>query len=335
MRVGIAGYGLAGRSFHGPLLKSVGFEVAAILTSNSTRARQAKEDFPLVKIVENFSELLRQDLDLVVIATANKAHAEQALAAIAAGIPVVIDKPAARTLAETQTIFSAAEKAGVPATVFYNRLWDSDALTIKRVLTQGLIGKPFRLDSRFERFRPQLNPASWRENESPENGGGLLLDLQTHLLSTALDWFGPAQLTNAHIRSIRGNSEDDVVLTLKHDSGVDSYLSASAIAGNPGPRIRLLGTEGALVIEDLDPQEALLRAGDFPDDGIWSVPTTSRAFIYKGDAKEEITGVPGNYGAFYLAVKAALTEGATWPISPEEVFAVATIIDKAREINAR
>jgi hypothetical protein len=95
-----------------------------------------------------------------------------------------------------------------------------------------------------------------------------------------------------------------------------------------------LGTEGALVIEDLDPQEALLRAGDFPDGGIWSVPTTSRAFIYKGDAKEEITGVPGNYGAFYLAVKAALTEGAAWPISPEEVFAVATIIDKAREINA-
>ncbi|MEY3795225.1 MAG: hypothetical protein RLZZ120_336, partial [Actinomycetota bacterium] len=254
MRVGIAGYGLAGRSFHGPLLKGTGFEVAAILTTNSTRARQAKEDFPLVKIVESFADLLRQDLDLVVIATANKAHAEQALAAIEAGIPVVIDKPAARTVAETQAIFAAADKAAVPVTVFYNRIWDSDALTIKKVIAQGLIGKAFRLDSRFERFRPQLNPASWRENESPENGGGLLLDLQTHLISTALNWFGPAQLTSAQIRSIRGNSEDDVVLTLKHDCGVDSYLSASAIAGNPGPRIRLLGTEGALVIEDLDPQ---------------------------------------------------------------------------------
>ena len=96
-----------------------------------------------------------------------------------------------------------------------------------------------------------------------------------------------------------------------------------------------MGTEGSLVIEDLDPQEALLRAGEFPDGGMWSVPTTSRAFIYKGDAKEEITGVPGNYGAFYLAVKAALIEGAAWPISPEEVLAVAEIIDRAREINAR
>jgi predicted dehydrogenase len=207
-------------------------------------------------------------------------------------------------------------------------------LVFSRIIHCDIIFSQNR-DSRFERFRPQLNPASWRENESPENGGGLLLDLQTHLISTALDWFGPAQVVSAQIRSIRGDSEDDVVLTLKHESGVDSYLSASAIAGNPGPRIRLLGTEGALVIEDLDPQEALLRAGEFPEGGTWKVPTTSRAFIYKGDAKEEIIGVPGNYGAFYLAVKAALTDGAAWPISQEEVLAVARIIDRAREINAR
>ena len=334
MRVGIAGYGLAGRSFHGPLLKGCGFDVAAILTTNSTRVRQAKEDFPSVKVVESFSDLLQQKLGLVVIATANKAHADQALAVISAGIPVVIDKPAARTVAETQQIFAAADRKGVPVTVFYNRLWDSDALTIKKVVSQGLIGKPFRLDSRFERFRPQINPSSWRENESPDNGGGLLLDLQTHLLSTALNWFGPAELESARIRHIRGDSEDDVVLTLRHKSGVDSYLSASAISGAPGPRIRLLGTEGALIIDELDPQEALLRSGNFPEGGIWNVPTTSRAFIFKGDAREEIPGVPGNYGNFYLAVKSALTEGTPLPISRDEVIAVATLIDKARELSA-
>jgi scyllo-inositol 2-dehydrogenase (NADP+) len=334
MRVGIAGYGLAGRSFHGPLLKGCGFEVASILTTNPTRARQAKDDFPLVSVVDNFPEFLQQKLDLVVIATANKVHAEQALAAIAKSIPVVIDKPAARTTAETLEIFKAARNSKVPVTVFYNRLWDSDSLTIKKVISQGLIGKPFRLDSRFERFRPQLNPSSWRENESPENGGGLLLDLQTHLISTALDWFGKAELRDAQIRKIRGDSEDDVVLTLRHGSGVDSYLSASAIVGSPGPRIRLLGTEGALVIEDLDPQEALLRAGNFPEDGIWKVPTSSRAFIYKGDSKEEIASSPGNYGLFYLAVKAALTDGAPMPITEEQVLQVASIIDKARDFSA-
>ena len=335
MRVGIAGYGLAGRSFHGPLLKGCGFDVVAIATSNSTRTRQAKDDFPLATIAPDFANLLKQNLDLVVIATANKVHAEQAKAAIAAGIPVVIDKPAARTAAETAEIFQAAKDAAVPITVFYNRLWDSDALTIKHVVRNGLIGKPFRLDSRFERFRPQLNPASWRENEAPENGGGLLLDLQTHLISTALDWFGPAQLVHAQIRTIRGESEDDVLLALKHETGVDSYLSASAIAGNPGPRIRLLGSEGALVIEDLDPQEALLRAGEFPEGGLWKVPTASRAYIYRGDVKEEISAQPGNYGKFYLALKDALSQGSALPISEEQVLAVAKVIDKAREINAR
>lgn len=335
MRVGIAGYGLAGRSFHAPLLKGCGFEVATILTGNSTRARQAKEDFPLTKIVDNLDEFLAQGLDLVVVASANMAHVEQALAAIKAGLPVVVDKPMGRSLAETELILSVATKAQVPVTTFFNRLWDSDALTIKKIIANGLIGKPFRLDSRFERFRPQLNLASWRESETAENGGGLLLDLQTHLLSTALDWFGPARLTYANIRSIRGNSEDDVVLNIAHESGVDSYLSVSAIAGSPGPRIRLLGSEGALIVEDLDPQEALLRAGEFPVGGTWSMPTNSKAYIQRGDSREEIETVPGNYGHFYLAVRDALEGKGAWPISADQIIAVASLIDKARELSVR
>jgi len=335
VRVGIAGYGLAGRSFHAPLLKGCGFEVATILTGNSTRARQAKEDFPLTKVVDNLDDFLGQGLDLVVVASANMAHAEQSLAAINVGIPVVVDKPMGRSLAETEMILNAATMAQVPVTTFFNRLWDSDALTIKKIVANGLIGKPFRLDSRFERFRPQLNLASWRESETAENGGGLLLDLQTHLLSTALDWFGPARLTYANIRSIRGNSEDDVVLNIAHESGVDSYLSVSAIAGSPGPRIRLLGSEGALIVEDLDPQEALLRAGEFPDGGTWSVPTSSKAFIQLGDLREEIETVPGNYGHFYLAVRDALEGKGAWPISSDQIIEVAWLIDQAREISVR
>jgi scyllo-inositol 2-dehydrogenase (NADP+) len=335
MRVGIAGYGLAGRSFHAPLLKGCGFEVAAVLTGNSTRARQAKEDFPLVKVVENLSDLLARQLDLVVIATANSSHTEYALAAISAGIPVVVEKPMGRTVAETQRILDAGEKAGVPVTAFYNRRWDSDMLTLKKVASNGLIGKVFRLDSRFERYRPQLNPSAWRETLSPEEGGGLLLDLQTHLLSTALDAFGPAELTYASVRKIRGESEDDVVLNLRHASGVDSYCSVSAISGSTGPRIRALGNEGALIIEDLDPQEALLRAGNFPEGGIWQVPTASKAYIQRGDQREEIQAVPGNYGHFYQAVAGSLEGKNPMPVSAEDILAVATIIDKAREISVR
>jgi predicted dehydrogenase len=335
MRVGIAGYGLAGRSFHGGLLKSCGFDVAAILTTNATRARQAKEDFPTVKIVESIDALLACELDLVVIATTNDVHASLAIAAIRAGVPVVVDKPFSRNLSETREVLKASNESSVPVTVFFNRLWDSDTLTIKRVLSQGLVGKPFRFDSRYERFRPTISPTSWRESTSPENGGGLLLDLQTHLLSIALNLFGDAQLTYASIRDIRGNSEDDVALTLGHTSGVDSYLAASAISGAPGPRVRLLGSEGALVIHDLDPQEALLRSGQLPENGIWNLPTSSRAFLHRGDTVEEIMGVPGNYGNFYLQVKGALTGENEWPVSHGEIMAVAQIIDEAREINVR
>ena len=335
MRVGIAGYGLAGRSFHGALLKSCGFDVTAILTTNATRARQAKEDFPTVKIVESADSLLGCDLDLVVIATTNDVHASLALACIKSGIPVVVDKPFARNLRETQEVLEASTDSSVPVTVFFNRLWDSDTLTIKKVLGQGLIGKPFRFDSRYERFRPTISPTSWRESTSPENGGGLLLDLQTHLLAIALHLFGDCELTYASVRDIRGNSEDDVALTLRHTSGVDSYLAASAIAGAPGPRVRLLGSEGALVIHDLDPQEPLLRSGQLPENGIWNVPTSSRAFLYRGDTVEEIAGVPGNYGNFYLQVKGALAGENEWPVSHQEIIAVAQMIDKAREINVR
>jgi predicted dehydrogenase len=335
MRVGIAGYGLAGRSFHGALLKSCGFDIAAILTTNATRARQAKEDFPAVKIVESFDALLGCDLDLVVIATTNDVHATLALSCIKAGIPAVVDKPFARNLRETEDVLQASRESSVPVTVFFNRLWDSDTLTLKRVIGQGLIGKPFRFDSRYERFRPTISPTSWRESTSPENGGGLLLDLQTHLISIALNLFGKSEITYASVRDIRGNSEDDVALSLRHESGVDSYLAASAIAGAPGPRVRLLGSEGALIIHDLDPQEALLRSGQLPENGIWNLPTSSRAFLHKGDSVEEIEGVPGNYGTFYLQVKGALSGENEWPVSHQDILAVAQIVDKAREINVR
>jgi predicted dehydrogenase len=333
MRVGIAGYGLAGRSFHGALLASCGFDVAAILTTNQTRARQAKDDFPLTEIVSSVDSLLAEKLDLVVVATNNNVHADIALQAIASKTPVVVDKPFARTHVETEKVLAASSASGVPVTVFFNRFWDSDTLTVKKIIKDGVIGKPFRYESRFERFRPTKNLTSWRENDSPENGGGLLLDLQTHLLSIALNTFGKAAMTHSRIRDIRGGSEDDVLLHLTHDSGVDSVLSASAVAGSPGPRIRLLCTEGALVIHDLDPQEALLRSGKSPESGIWSVPTSSRAFLHRGDSVEEIQGVAGNYGNFYLAVRDALSGDGAWPVSHEEIRDVASHIDKAREIN--
>jgi predicted dehydrogenase len=334
LRVGIAGYGLAGRHFHAPLLKGCGFEVAAVLTTNAVRAGHAIEDFPKTNVVDSIQELVDQKLDLIVVASANLAHAEQATAALNAGIPVVIDKPMGRNYEETKEIVELSNKLGIPVSTFFNRRWDSDALTIKKVLASGVLGQIHRMDSRFERFRPEVNKDSWRENMNAKDGGGQLLDLQPHLISTAIDWFGRCELVTASVRSIRGAADDDSVLVVRHDNGVMSYLSASAVVGAPGPRIRILGSKGALVINELDPQEALLRAGKFPAGGIWAEPTTSVAYIHRGTEIEEIEGVPGNYGLFYSAVASAISNGTPWPVSNEDALLVASIIDQARIIGS-
>lgn len=333
LKVGIAGYGLAGRYFHAPLLRGCGYEVTAILTTNEVRKTHALEDFPNTQVVKGIDELVAMDLDLIVVASANIVHADQAIAALTAGIPVVVDKPMGRNLEETHRIIDASNTHGVPVTTFFNRRWDSDALTIKKVLASGVLGEVHRMDSRFERFRPDLNPDSWRENMTSEDGGGQLLDLQPHLISTAIDWLGNAELVTASVRSIRGSADDDSVLVLRHTNGVMSYLSASAVVGAPGPRIRILGSKGALVINDLDPQEALLRQGKYPEGGSWSEPTSSVTHIYRGSEIELVESVPGNYALFYSAVSDAILNGKSWPVSNEDALLVARIIDQARELN--
>ncbi len=335
MRAGIAGYGLAGRVFHGPLLKGCGYEVASILTSNPERISQAKSDFPQAQVFTDLDSFLDSGLDLAVIASSNIAHLPQTRAALERQIPTVVDKPMGRTVAEVKEMIELSEKKKTLLTTFFNRRWDSDSLTIKKFLATGEIGTPFRFDGRFERFRPERNLASWRENLSPEEGGGLLLDLQSHLISTALDYFGPAHVVSASVRSIRGGADDDVTVVLRHESGVDSYLAASAVSGAPGPRVRLLGTKGALVINELDPQEEALRAGEIPFGGAWSTPMTNTAEIHKGGEVLPVESVSGNYAAFYSLVKAAIETGAPAPVSLADALRVAEIIEEARAISVR
>lgn len=335
MRAGIVGYGLAGRYFHGPTLVSAGFEVAAICARSLDKKAAAHEDFPNAILVNSVAELVDEDLDLIVIASTNDVHAEHARIAIDAGIATVVDKPLGRDYYESLALFDYADAQNVPLTVFFNRLWDSDSLTIKKALSENVIGRVFRVDSRFERFRPELSPSAWRENASFEAGGGLLLDLQTHLVSTALDWFGPAQLVHSSVREIRGAANDDVVLVLKHDSGVDSYLSASAIVGAPGPKLRMNGDNGSLVITELDRQEDLLRKGFKAAPGTWlpSEDITSEARIHKGSDSFSYSGVPGAYPDFYRQMRDCLDLDAALPVSREFALNVARIIDQAREIS--
>ncbi len=335
LRAGISGYGLAGRFFHSRFLKAAGFEVVGVTTKNSERVSQLHEDFPGAVACDTVDELISLGLDLLVVASANVAHAPNAIAGLRAGCAVVVDKPMALSYAQALEIANVAKETGSLLTTFFNRRWDSDALTVKKALAEGVLGNVFRIDSRFERFRPEANPNSWRERFPPSEGGGNLLDLQTHLVSLALDWFGPAQVVYSSVRTIRGLSDDDVVIVLKHDSGVDSYLSGSAIVGAPGPRIRLMGDNGALVISELDKQEPLLRSGINPEFGGWQVDTRTPALLVRGEESVSYEAVPGDYTPFYLQVAEAIRGNGEMPVSIQDALDVAKIIDKAREISIR
>ncbi len=330
-RVGIIGYGLAGRVFHAPILKGVGFEIAGVVTRDTARAAQAKVDHPGAVIAETVDELVEIGLDLVVVASTNNAHASNAMAVINAGIPVVVDKPVGRDLEETRRLITYADSRAVPLTAYYSRRWDSEALTTARVIREGVLGDVHRIESRFDRWRPELRPGAWREQATPDAGGGLLLDLQTHLVSQALMWAGPAEVAFAAMRSVRGGADDDVTIVLAHSNGIQSTLIASAVSGYVGPRIRAFGNRGALVIDGLDTQESLLTNGGEPSGGHWQIPIETPAYIARGDQMTTIKPEQGDYPAFYRTCAKALIGEGEWPVPVADILAVATIIDQARD----
>jgi predicted dehydrogenase len=334
MRVAIVGYGLAGSVFHAPLVAATeGLTVATIVTGNEERERQAREDHPGAEVVATTDELWEREHDLVVIAAPNDAHAPLAHRAVDLGIAVVVDKPLAVSAAEARDLVRHAAEREVPLTVFQNRRWDSDQLTLRRLLGEGALGDVHRHESRFERWRPESRPDAWRESRSPEEGGGVLLDLGGHLVDEALRLHGPATHVHAEIDSRRGGAaDDDAFVALRHESGAYSHLWASSVAAAPGPRLRVLGSRGAFVVDEVDGQEDALRAGRRPRPGeAWGVEPRERwGRLVRGDEQEAVPSEPGAWPEFYAAVERWLRDGGPPPVDPEDAVRTLEVIEAAR-----
>jgi predicted dehydrogenase len=334
VRVAIVGYGLAGAVFHAPLVAATeGLEVAAIVTGNPERQAQARGDHPAARVVAEPSELweLRElDLDLVVVATPNHTHAPLAREAIEHGAAVVVDKPLALSAAEGREL---VEHARGRLTVFQNRRWDSDRLTLRRLMEEGALGGVVRHESRFERWRPAPRPGAWRETLTPEEGGGVLLDLGAHLIDEALQLLGPATHVYAEIESLRGGAaDDDVSLAIRHASGAHSNLRASAVTAAPGPRLRVLGSRAAFVVDAVDGQEDALRAGRRPGrDEPWGAEPASRwGRLVRGDEPEPVPSERGAWPRFYAGVERWLRAGGEPPVDPMDAVRVLELIEAAR-----
>ena len=336
--VGIIGYGLAGRVFHAPLIAATpGLRVAAIVTSNAERRQQARSDHPDAALLDSPQDLWARaaELDAVAVATANDSHAPLANQAIDHGLAVVVDKPLALSSHEAGELIAHARERGVLLTVFQNRRWDSDQLTLSKLSGDGSLGTILRYESRFERWRPEAHPEVWREARTPDEGGGLLLDLGSHLVDQALQHFGAVQTVYAEIANRRGTpADDDTFLALTHRSGTISHLHASALAAAPGPRLRVLGTEAALIVRELDSQEDRLRAGQRPDttDDWGTEPEHTRPRLIAGEHSVPLTPERGAWQTFYARFEQALTTGhaADLPVDPDDALQVLRVLEAAR-----
>jgi predicted dehydrogenase len=331
LRAGIAGYGLAGAVFHAPLIEATdGIEVAAAMTRSPERAEQARAAHAGVRIVAELDALL-EDIDLLVVATPNSTHVPFALAAVERGLPVVVDKPMAVTAADGRRLLDS----GGRVTVFHNRRWDGDFLTVKRLIADGELGAVTRFESRFERFRPQVNEAAWREHGDAAEGGGLLLDLGPHVVDQAVDLFGPPVSVYAEVDRRRPGAqvEDDVFIALEHAGGERSHLWMSATAPLHGARFRVSGLEAGFGCDGLDPQEAQLRRGERPGDPGWG--QAPPGFIAAGEERREAPLERGRYEDFYARVRDWVRAGAPPPVDPADGVRVLEIIEHARDSAAR
>ncbi|MEV5498551.1 Gfo/Idh/MocA family oxidoreductase [Nonomuraea fuscirosea] len=339
IRVGLVGYGTAGAYFHAPLVHATpGLSLAAVVTGNPDRRAEVAARYSAVAVADVRD--LWEWCDLVVVASPNRTHVSTAAAALDHGLPVVVDKPLAGSAAEGRDLVRLAEERGLMLTVFHNRRWDGDFRTVLRLAGEGRLGEVRRFESRFERWRP-VPKGGWRETGGPEEIGGLLYDLGSHLVDQAVRLLGPVRevYCESDVRREGVASDDDTFIALTHTGGptdgptdgARSHLWVSSVAARLGPRFRVLGSRAGFVKYGMDVQEERLRAGISPgspgfgddEEERWGVLGTE-------EAREVVRTEAGSYLDFYRGVAAALREGAAPPVDPREAVDVLTVIEAAR-----
>ncbi len=340
LRVAIIGYGLAGAVFHAPLVAATpGMKVAAIVTSQAERQKRAQGDFPDAEVLSTAEQVWHDAsrYDLVVVAAPNRVHVPLGLAALNAGLPVVIDKPMAATVSDAEKLIATSKRTGKLLTVFQNRRWDNDFLTVRQLIAADLLGSITRFESRYERYSTVPRPNAWRELAATEEAGGLLYDLGSHVIDQALVLFGQAVSVYAEVERRRPGAQvdDDSFVALRFANGVRAHLWMSLVARKAGPRFRINGLRGTYEKWGLDPQEDDLQSGRRPGDPGWGLEPRE----HWGQLSTDIGGVhvdgavetlPGAYERFYELLRDALVAGGPPPVDPADAVASLRIIEAAQ-----
>ncbi|MDF2050883.1 Gfo/Idh/MocA family oxidoreductase [Arthrobacter sp. Cr_A7] len=333
IRTAVIGFGVSGKVFHAPLIEAdPDFSLGAIVTADPERSGEAARLYPKARVFPSADELFAaaDDFDLVVVCTPPSTHVDLASTAIAHGLHLVVDKPFVPTSQEGEHLLDLASSAGVQLSVFQNRRWDADFLTLQRLVRGGDLGQVHSFESRFEWWRPE-GFGNWRDEATPADGGGLLHDLGAHLIDQAIRLFGPVVDTYGETANHGPNpegGESEAFVSLLHESGVRSRLWMNGVAARPGPRFHVLGSSAGYTKWGLDCQEPDLAAGVLPTDPTYGVET-EEAWGILGTASTE-TPVPAERGAyprFYAKLAESIRGTGPLPVDPRESIEVLRIIE--------
>lgn len=334
IRVGVVGFGLAGRIFHTAVISAVpGLALAGIVKPTGEQAREAYPDVPCYRSLD--AMLADESISLVVVATPSGNHHEVAAACLNAGRNVVIDKPFTLTSDEAAALIRLARERKLLLSAYQNRRWDGDFMTIQKILASGQLGRLVSYESHFDRFRPEPRLDVWRESGGP--GSGTLFDLGTHLMDQALTLFGAPSSITASVRTDRDLSvaDDafDVWLGYEGEHTLTVKLSASSIARIPGARFALHGMRGSYVKFGLDPQEQQLKDGlSFTSPGFGVDPDGEWGSLQiLEEPPRRIPTENGDYREYYANVRDALLGKAPLAVTADQAWRTTRLVELARQ----
>jgi predicted dehydrogenase len=331
IRVGLIGYGYAGKVFHAPLIRSVpGLQLTVV---GSSKPDVVNAEFPGVTVCAAEDVTTHPDVDLVVIASPNESHFPLAAAALRAGKDVVVDKPFTVTLAEARSLAEIAAEHKRLLSVFHNRRWDSEILATKAVLQADVLGEVSHYECHMDRFRPSVRQR-WREDAGP--GAGLWFDLGPHLIDQSLHLFGPPNSVNANFGILRegGKTDDWAHIQLNYDR-LRVVLHASLLVSGGGARSILHGTQASWAKYGADVQESQLQAGMDPADPVFG-HDPSPGILYRGATGErvEMPAPIGNQRMYYVGIRDAILHSHQPAIPVQDAIAVMAILETSFESGA-
>jgi predicted dehydrogenase len=323
--VAVVGYGLAGQTFHAPLIQATpGLALRAVVSS---RPEAVHADLPDLEVLPDLdAALARADIGLIVVATPDALHAEQSIAALKAGKSVVVDKPFAAALTEAEGVAAVAAQAPGVFSVFQNRRWDADFLTLRRLLAEGELGQVAVFESHYDRFRPAVTDR-WKDRRD----GGVWADLGPHLVDQAVQLFGPPLGVYADLQAQRhGAAAIDYAHVLLRYDRLRVILNMGHLVAESGPRYVVHGDRGSFIKHGLDPQEGQSKAGLRPGDADWGIEPCPGVLTTIRDGRPvRTTPAPerGDYPAFYAAMRDAIRGEGLPPVPANQALGVMRILD--------